>query len=155
MSRRGLAARASILAVVALVLAGCSALLQSPPVPAPEPFPGVSGHLGRFGVDVLQWTSGDAGCANDDLKPTAIRFTADGLDQATPVTLRIYIFRDKATWEARQPDVATCASAWATDPATFQIVQVSPYIVAGQGPWPPMFAKAISDGLSEAAGSGG
>jgi hypothetical protein len=155
MRRSRRAARLSGLALVAMLLAGCGAVLQSPPVPGPESFPGISGHLGRFGVDVLSWTSGDAGCQDATLSPTAIRFQAQGLDQTTPVTLRIYIFRDKDAWERRQPDVDTCSAAWATDPASFQIVQISPYILAGQGPWPPMFAKALGDGLKEAAGSGG
>lgn len=152
---RGLA-RAAILAIVlAAVTGGCAGLLQSPPVPDPEAFPGISGHLGRFGVDVVSWTSGDAGCDDPTLSPTAIRFQAQGLDQPTPVLLRIYIFRNRDAWDRRLADVDTCVAAWATDPATFEIVQVSPYVLAGQGPWPAAFGKAIRDGLTEAAGSGG
>jgi hypothetical protein len=147
--------RAALVAgVVAAVLAGCGSILQSPDVPAPEPFPGITGHLGRFGVDVLSWTSGDAGCTDPTLSPTAIRFQAQGLDQATPVTLRIYIFRDRDAWNRRLADVDTCVAAWATDPATFEIVPISPYVLTGQGPWPPAFAKALRDGLTEAAGNG-
>jgi hypothetical protein len=141
-------------ALLASVLAACSGVLQSPPVPNPEPFPGITGHLGRFGVDVLSWTSGDAGCADATLSPTAIRFQAEGLDQTSPVVLRIYIFRDRAAWDRRLADVDTCVAAWATDPATFQIVQASPYVLVGQGPWPPGFAKALRDGLTEASGNG-
>lgn len=135
-------------------LAGCAGILQSPPVPDPESFPGITGQLGRFGVDVASWTSGDGGCSDPTLAPTAIRFEASGLDQATPVKLRIYIFRDRATWERRLTDVDACAAAWATDPATFEILQVSPYVVAGQGPWPPKFEQALRQGLTEAAGTG-
>lgn len=141
--------------VIAGVLGGCAGVLQSPAPPAPEPFPGITGHLGRFGIDVLSWTSGDAGCANADLRPTAIRFQAEGLDQTTPIELRIYIFGDHDAWDRRLADVDTCVAAWATDPANFQIIQVSPYVLAGQGPWPPGFTKALHDGLTEAAGSGG
>jgi hypothetical protein len=142
------------LTLLASSLAACAGVLQSPGAPPPEPFPGITGHLGRFGVDVLTWTSGDAGCDDPTLGPTAIRFQAQGLDQATPVLLRIYIFRDHDAWDRRLADVDTCVAAWATDPATFEIVQVSPYVLAGQGPWPPGFKKAISDGLTEAAGNG-
>ena len=143
------------LLVFAVAVTGCAGILQSPPVPDPEAFPGISGQLGRFGVDVESWTAGDAGCANAELAPTAIRFTASGLDQATPVLLRIYIFRNADAWERRLADVDTCVAEWAEDPATFEIVQVSPYVVAGQGPWPPEFDAALRKGLTEAAGTGG
>ncbi len=148
--------RATILAcVLALAAAGCAGILESPPVPDPEAFPGISGQLGRFGVDVLTWTSGDAGCDDPTLRPTAIRFDASGLDQAEPVTLRIYIFRNREAWERRLADVDTCAADWAEDPATFELIQVSPYVLTGQGPWAPEFEAAIRKALNEAAGSGG
>ena len=146
---------AAALLVVATAIGGCAGLLESPPVPDPEPFPGISSQLGRFGVNVSSWTSGDAGCDDPSLNPTAIRFTADGLDQPTPVQLRIYIFRNRDAWERRLADVDACAAAWADDPATFEIVQDSPYVLAGQGPWPPQFDEAIRKGLDAAAGSGG
>lgn len=153
--RLGLWFRLGVALVLALTLAGCSAILESPPVPNPEPFPGLAGQLGRFGIDVQTWTSGDSGCDDPTLNPTAIRFTAQGLDQATPLTLRIYIFRNHDTWDRRLADVDTCASKWTTDPASFEIVQTSPYVVAGQGPWPPAFADAIHKALTASAGNGG
>lgn len=137
-----------------IFISGCAGVLQSPPVPGPEAFPGISGQLGRFGVDVSSWTAGDAGCDDPTLSPTAIRFEASGPDQAAPVVLRIYIFRNRAAWDRRLADVDTCAAAWADDPATFELLQVSPYVLAGQGPWPPAFEAAIRQGLTEAAGSG-
>jgi len=156
--QRGAASPASlaplVLLVMAIGVAGCSGILQSPPVPGPEAFPGISGQLGRFGVDVASWTAGDDGCHDPTLSATAIRFQASGLDQATPVLLRIYIFRNRAAWERRLADVDTCAAAWADDPATFELIQVSPYVLAGQGPWPPQFEAAVRQGLTEAAGSG-
>jgi hypothetical protein len=140
---------------LALALAGCSNALQSAPTPDPEAFPGIAGQLGRFGVDVLNWTSGDPGCDDPTLSPTSIRFQAQGLDQPTPIQLRIYIFRSREAWERRMPDVDLCAQEWAEDPASFEILQVSPYVLAGQGPWPPQFDAAIRQGLQEAAGNGG
>jgi hypothetical protein len=155
LSRVGrVAGRVVVMAFAALALAGCAGVLGSPPVPGAEPFPGITGHLGRYGVDVLSWTSGDAGCDDPTLAPTAIRFQAQGLDQPTPLLLRIYIFRDHDAWDRRLADIDTCVAAWATDPATFEIVQTSPYVLAGQGPWPPGFDHAIRQGLTEAAGSG-
>ena len=138
----------------AWLLAGCSALVDAPPTPTPQPFPGIVGELGRVGVEALSWTAGDAGCDDPTLAPTAIRFDAQGLDQAKPVQLRIYIFRDRATWDRRSTDVETCAAAWATDPASFEILHISPYVVAGQGPWPPEFKAAMRAGITAAAGTG-
>ena len=150
----GVARRLVLSAFISIALVGCGGVIGSPPVPGAEPFPGITGHLGRFGVDVLSWTSGDAGCADPTLIPTSIRFQAQGLDQPTPLLFRIYIFRDHDAWDRRLADVNTCVAAWATDPATFQIVQTSPYVLAGQGPWPPGFGQAIRQGLTEADGSG-
>jgi len=147
---RGLAAAL----LLGVMLVGCSALRVSPPPPGPEPFPGIAGRLGQVGIDVSSWTSGDSGCEDPSLNPTAIRFTASGLDQSTPLTLRIYIFADRAAWDRRLADVDTCAGSWTTDPSTFQIIQTSPYVVAGQGPWPPQFAEALRKGIHAAAGSG-
>jgi hypothetical protein len=150
-TRTGLGA----LAVVAtLLLAGCSALLEAAPTPTPQPFPGIAGELGRVGVDVSRWASGDAGCDDPTLSPTAIRFEAAGLDQETPVHVRIYIFRSREAWERRSADVESCVAAWATDPGTFELLQISPYVVAGQGPWPPEFDKAMREGITAAAGTG-
>jgi hypothetical protein len=136
-------------------LGACSAILETPPVPDPADFPEIASQLGRFGITVSNWTSGDPGCSDSSLSPTSIRFDAQGLDQGFPVTLRIYIFRDRAAWDRRLADVDTCAQAWATDPATFEQLQISPYVVAGQGPWPPDFAQALHNGITAAAGNGG
>ena len=139
---------------VAALLAGCSALQGAAPTPTPQPFPGVAGELGKLGIEALQWTSGDPGCDDPTLAPTAIRFDVKGLDQATPVQLRIYIFRNREAWQRRSPDVESCLAQWANDPATFEILKVSPYVLAGQGPWPPEFEKAIRQGITTAAGNG-
>ena len=147
--------RLVLLAVAAVALAGCSGLLESAPTPDPVPFPEITGQLGRFGITVSSWVSGDPGCNDPSLSPTAIRFEAEGLDQATPIVLRIYIFRNRDAWDRRLADVDTCAAAWATDPATFEQLQVSPYVVAGQGPWPPAFAAALRNAITASAGNGG
>jgi len=145
--------------VVALVavtlLAGCGTVGTSPPPHAPESFPEIASELGRFGVEVADWVAGDAGCSDATLAPTAIRFDARGLDQASPITMRIYIFRNRDTWERRRADVDTCVAEWAENPASFEFVDRSPYVLAGPGPWPQGFGSAIRQALEEAAGSGG
>lgn len=149
--------RAAVVCVVLglmWALSGCAGLLDSPPPPGPVPFPEISSLLGSDGIDVSSWTAGDDGCDDPTLSATAIRFDAAGLDATTAQHLRIYIFRNRDAWERRLADVDSCAAAWAEDPATFQIVQISPYVVAGQGPWPPEFSAALRKGLTEAAGTG-
>ena len=141
--------------LLAVSLAACGAILGSPPAPDPEPFPGVAAQLGRFGVTVENWTSGDPGCDDPSISPTAIRFEATGLDQSSPLTLRIYIFRNREAWERRSADVDACVAEWAADPATFELLHVSPYVLAGQGPWAPRFEEAVRKAITEAAGSGG
>ncbi|HXG26178.1 MAG TPA: hypothetical protein VNL94_04900 [Candidatus Binatia bacterium] len=138
-----------------LALAGCSALQGRAPTPSPESFAGVLGKLAQLGIHATTWTSGDAGCDDATLHPTAIRFEVQGLDQPTPVLLRIYTFRNRETWERRVPDVESCLANWATDPETFEVLEVSPYVVAGQGPWPPQFEAAMREAMTAAAGNGG
>lgn len=149
------AARLTLGWFVAIAVAGCGALTVSPPVPGPDSFPEIAAELGRVGIVIENWASGDAGCDDPTLSATAIRFQAKGLDQSTPVTLRIYIFRNRDAWDRRQADVDTCIADWADDPATFEIESTSPYVLAGQGPWSPGFAGALRAALKAAAGSGG
>lgn len=150
----GKVAHALLAPAAVLLLAGCSAILEAAPTPTPQPFPGITGELGRVGIDVVSWTAGDAGCDDPTLSPTAIRFDAQGLDQPGPVHLRIYIFKNREAWNRRSADVERCAGEWATDPATFELLQISPYVVAGQGPWPPQFETAVRAGITAAAGTG-
>ena len=145
----------SLLAFAAFTLAGCSSLTVAAPTPTPEDFPGIVGRLAQYGITASNWVSGDAGCSDPTLNPTAIRFDAQGLDRTSPVQIRIYIFRNRETWMRRSADVDTCAQAWATDPSSFEMVQVSPYVLAGQGPWPAAFDDAVHKALTAAAGNGG
>ena len=41
-----------------------------------------------------------------------------------------------------------------TDPETFESVEQSPFVLAGQGPWAPKFKAALREGLEVAAGTG-
>ena len=151
--------RAPVPALVAIVaifaLAGCSGLVEGRPTPTPQDFGGIVAALGAAGVFVQNPTSGDAGCPDPNLIPTAIRFEATGPGLTSPVVLRAYIFGDRTSWERRRPDVDACDATWATDLATFETVDSSPYVVAGQGPWPAVFKAAIRSALIAAAGNGG
>lgn len=147
--------RSGLLFMAAIVLAGCSTILQASPAPTPMDFPGIAGELATRGLTLDRFTSGDDGCHDSTLTATAIGFDASGLGVTTPIRLRIYIFRTSDTFDRRRPDVDPCVAAWATDPATVEFIDAKPFVLAGQGPWPEAFKAAIRDALTAAAGNGG
>jgi hypothetical protein len=145
----------SITLALLAVLAGCSTISTTPPAPTPADFPGITAELANHGVAVNHFVSGDAGCADPVLTPTAIAFDAEGLDQAENVRIHIYIFRNREAFERLRASVDACAATFVTDPETFETIEESPFVVAGQGPWAPDFERAMRDALAEAAGTGG
>ncbi|MEO8462816.1 MAG: hypothetical protein ABI555_06365 [Chloroflexota bacterium] len=138
-----------------IVLAGCSTIFQASPEPTPMDFPGMAGELAGRGLVLDHIASGDAGCTDPTLIPTAIGFDASGLGVTTPVHLRVYIFRTGETFDRRRPDIDPCVAQWAQDPATVELIDAKPYVLAGQGPWPAAFKDAIRAALMAAAGNGG
>ena len=145
-----------LLAVVAMHgIAGCSALLESPPVATPADFAGISGYMSSLGFEIEHPVSGDAGCSDEVLRQAAIAFDAHGLDQATPTRIYVYIFADRDAFERRRQTIDACARSYVTDPSAFQSVEASPFVVAGPGPWGPQFKDAIRTALVKAAGTGG
>ena len=100
------------------------------------------------------FVSGDAGCPDLVLTPTAIAFDARGLDQTEYVHIYVYIFRNRETFERLRASIDACAASFVTDPETYESVEQSPFVLAGQGPWGAEFEKALRDGLTAAAGTG-
>jgi hypothetical protein len=141
--------------LAAVLVAACGTISTTPPAATPADFPGITAELAKRGVLVNHFVSGDAGCADPVLTPTAIAFDARGLDQADNVRIYIYIFRNREVFERLRASVDTCAAAFVTDPATFETAEESPFVLAGQGPWAPEFERALRDGLADAAGTGG
>jgi hypothetical protein len=141
-------------AIAPLALSACGTISRSAPAPTPADFPGMAGELTQRGVRVDRIVSGDAGCDDPNLAKTAIGFDASGLDQATPVRIHVYIFRNRATFERRRSTVDACAATFVTDPETFESIDTSPYVAAGQGPWGTRFKDAIRAAITDAAGTG-
>jgi len=141
-------------AILALAVAACGAISTSPPAPTPADFGGIANELGKQGVTVTHIVSGDAGCDDRELIPTAIAFDASGMDQATPARIYVYIFRNRSSFEKLRSRIDTCARSFVSDPETFESVEQSPYVLAGQGPWAPRFEAALRAGLEVAAGTG-
>ena len=146
---------ALIAAVALLSIAGCSALLESPPIATPSDFAGISGYMNSLGIVIEHPVSGDAGCDDEVLRQAAIAFDAHGLDQVTPTRIYVYIFADRDAFERRRQTIDTCARSYVTDPSAFQSVETSPFVVAGPGPWAPQFKDAIRTAITKAAGTGG
>jgi hypothetical protein len=141
--------------MIAALVAACGRIAMTEPPATPTDFPGLTGRLSAAGIELRDWVSGDAGCEDPDLVPAAIRFSASGLDQAAPVTVRLFVFRNRAAFERHRAAVGPCAKAWVTDAETYEEVQQSPYVLAGQGPWAPAFEAALRQVLELAAGTGG
>lgn len=139
---------------LALAVSACGTISTSPPAPTPADFGGIAAALAKQGVALDNAVSGDAGCTDQDLIPTAIAVDGAGLDQASPVRIYLYIFRNRASFEKLRVNIDTCAQAYVDDPDTFETVEQSPYVLAGQGPWAPRFEAAIRHGLEVAAGTG-
>jgi hypothetical protein len=147
--------RALLLGLVVLVIAACGDLVGTQPPATPTDFPGLTGRMKVAGIVLDDWVSGDAGCADPELVPAAISFMAEGLDQADPVKVYLYVFRNRAAWERNRDAIGPCAMEWVTDPQAYEEIQESPYVLAGQGPWAPQFEAAIRAVLAAAAGTGG
>lgn len=146
--------RAQLVLFVTIVAVGCGTISTSPPAPTPADFQGIASELTKRAIVIDRIVSGDAGCDDRTLIPTAIGFDASGLDQLEPVRIYLYVFRNRAAFERLRASVDDCARAFVTDPVTFETAEQSPFVVAGQGPWAPGFEAALRDGLLVAAGTG-
>ncbi len=139
---------------MALVLAACGTISTTAPAPTPADFQGIASELTRRSIVIDDLVSGDAGCDDSTLIPTAIGLTATGLDQIEPVRIYLYIFRNRDAFDRLRPSIDDCARAFVTDPETFETVEQSPFVLAGQGPWAPEFEAAVREALTVAGGTG-
>ncbi len=149
-----LLARLAALALLAVALAGCGSSSGSSE-PSTAGFEVVRGILAARGITLNDALSGDPGCDDPDLVPTAIRLNASGLDQPTPVRTYLYVFRNRASYDKLRPAVDACARSYVTNPEGYEAIDAPPFVLAGQGPWGPRFVDALRAGLTEASGAGG
>jgi hypothetical protein len=139
----------------AIAVAACSLVETTPPAPTPADFQDTAIQLTQHGVALDHVVSGDAGCDDKVLAPTAIAFDASGLDQPTKVRMYMYIFSNRAAFERLRATVDDCARNFVTDPETYESLEQSPFVIVGQGPWGSKFKAALRAGLEAAAGTGG
>jgi hypothetical protein len=140
--------------LTAVLLNACGTISTTAPAPTPADFQGIASELTKRGIAIDHLVSGDAGCLDPVLIPTAIGFTADGLDQAAPTRVYLYVFRDRDAFERLRATIDDCARSFVTDAETFETVEQSPFVVAAQGPWGPQFEAALREALEVAAGTG-
>ncbi|HYM83699.1 MAG TPA: hypothetical protein VEY67_06085 [Candidatus Dormibacteraeota bacterium] len=144
-----------VLLVVALGIGGCRATTElGPPAATPTDMGGIALALQRVGVRVDHVVSGDAGCPDPVLAKAAIALEASGLDQPAAAPVHLFIFDDDAAYQRARPSVDACARSFVTDPATYEALDQSPYVFAGQGPWGPAFKAAVRAALRTAAQGG-
>ena len=141
----------ALMALAAVTLGGCSALQGQPPEPTPLDFGGIAGQIALQGIAVDRPISGDAGCTDPKLIPTAVGLDLSGLGVASPLRARIYIFNDTAAYDRRRADVDSCVAMWATDPGSVEFIDASPFVLAVQGPVPAPFKAALAHALATAA----
>ena len=96
--------------------------------------------------------TGDSGCSDPDLIGPAVSLRARGLDQATSVPLHLYMFRNTASYQKLRSAVDACARSYITDATTYESLDSVPFVLVGQGPWPPTFKGALQAAITEAAG---
>ena len=116
----------------AVTITGCSALTEPAPAPTPADFQGIATEIVRRGIAIDNLVSGDAGC-NDKV---------------------LYIFRNRDAYERLRSAIDECARSFVTDPETFESIESSPFVLAGQGPWAPEFKATLREALTEASGTG-
>lgn len=155
MSFPRVASTVALVLLAVMSVSGCDRIPTAPPAPTPADFQGIATELTKRSIVIDRIVSGDAGCDDPVLIPTAIGFDATGLDQDDPVRIHLYIFRNRASFERLRASIDACARSLVSDPATFETVEQSPYVLAGQGPWSPDLEAAIRDALEVAAGTGG
>ena len=141
-------------ALVLGLLGACGTISTSAPEPTPADFEGIAAQLAKQGIALGDVVSGDAGCQDPTLVPTSIGFTARGIDQAQPVRIHVYIFRNRDAFERLRASIDDCARAFVTDPETYETIEESPFVVAAQGPWAPKFEDGFRMALKAAAGTG-
>ena len=78
------------------------------------------------------------------LAPTAIAFDASGLDQPTKVRVYMYVFRNRESFERLRATIDDCARNFVTDPETYELLEQSPFVLVGQGPWGPKFEASTA-----------
>ncbi len=139
-----------LLLALGLAVAACDSF-GPPPGPTPLDFPGLADQLELQGLKVAQPRSGDDGCNDPMLIPTAIAFDLSGLGVTSPIRARVYLFADGPTYDRLRPEVDTCVAAWASDPATIEFIETSPFVLVVQGPVPDAFKAALRTAVRASA----
>ena len=125
------------------------------PAPSPANFPSIAAQLAAAGITVTDQVSGDAGC-----KDSAARVRPRSASPPRASTSRagpdppLHLRRPRDLVRACELGLGLRPS-FVTDPETYESVEPSPYVLAGQGPWGTQFRDTLRQVLTTAAGDGG
>ena len=144
------------LLALAFLLAGCAGVLQSPPTPGPR---GVPRH--RRAARAVRGRGPQL-----DRRATPAATTRRSARPRSASRPRAWTRRHRSCCGSTSsatarpgsggsPDVDACAAAWAVDPATFELLQVSPYVLAGPGTVAAAVRRRRPEGDPGGAGNGG
>jgi hypothetical protein len=136
---------------LAVATGGCASA-SATPGRTPADFEGVTAELDRAHIAVSHVVSGDPGCDDPSLAPTAIGFDAQGLDQPEAVRVHLFLFRDGPTYDRLRPTVDRCAAAVVSDPNAYVALDARPFVATAAGPWGADFRAAFRAALTRAAG---
>ena len=154
-TRPALGGRLSVALVAigfAVAIAACGALTEPAPAPTPADFQGIASEIVKRGIAIDNLVSGDAGCDDKVLNPTAIGLDASGKDQDEPVRLYLYI-SGTARPGGSLGDRRVRAEI-RHGPGDLRIDRSSPFVLAGQGPWAPGSSDSLREALTVASGTG-
>ena len=154
--RSSFPARLLLAGAVLVVVAGCGSsldALRGTPSATPADFTGLARFLADRDLAAGDVVSGDAGCDDRTLTPTAISFHLSGAGIARPTIARVYLFRDDAAYRRLRASVDACAAAWIGDRSTLLMVDASPYVLVTDGITDQGAIDAVRAALHEAAGN--
>ena len=120
---------------LAFARAGCSTLLQSAPDPTPSRSRESRASSAGSASTVSSWTAGDPGCDDPTSSPTGPSGSRRPASTRRPAGASDLHLPQTGARERRALGVDACAPRGRST-RVVRGVQVSPYVLAGEGPWP-------------------
>jgi hypothetical protein len=140
---------------IALLLVAALSLGCGSPRPAPTPADtqAIFAELARRGGGVTEIVAGETGCGDAGLVANAIRFGLQAPGMTEPATVHLFIFRNRAAFEAAADPVERCRQTYAATAAgEVGSIAVGPYRAFGAG-WPAELHALLESTLADLAGA--
>ena len=139
------------LGLVVLLVAGCSYVETTPPPPTPADFRGSpASSSSAASSSTASSRATPAATTRSSARPPS-RSTRRGSTRRPRSGSTCTSSGNRATFERLRATIDACARTYVTDPQTYESVEQSPFVMAGQGPW----GRAVRGGPAQGAGGGG